>query len=360
VTPYTVTYDGTSHTATGTATGVNGANLSAGLTLSGTTHTSAGTYASDSWSFTDSTGNYANTSGTVTDSISKATPAVAITLTSGTNPVFAQTPITFTTAVTATVGVPTGTVTFYDNGVVVTSCVGVTLTSGVATCTINGPTSALAVGSNIIAASYSGDSNFSGESNILPQFNTASTGYAESLVDFDFVMSNPVLTVTPGQSIQYTFTVSPLSPATTFPGVITFTAGGLPDGATYSFSPSSVGPCTSGTCATTVTLTIQTPGSLSAVQAEPGAGGNLAARLSPFFLAFLLLPFAGRLRKAGKRFSRLLPVLLLLAGLAAMAGMSGCGATIGFFGQTQHTYTVTVTGASGALSHTSNITLTVE
>ncbi len=38
-----------------------------------------------------------------------------------------------------------------------------------------------------------------------------------------------------------------------------------------------------------------------------------------------------------------------------MAGMSGCGATIGYFGQAQQSYTVTVTGTSGALSHTTTI-----
>ena len=43
VTPYSVTYDGDPHTATGTAKGVKGENLS-GLNLSGTTHTSAGDY----------------------------------------------------------------------------------------------------------------------------------------------------------------------------------------------------------------------------------------------------------------------------------------------------------------------------
>src|SRR5207245_7335647 len=42
VTPYCVTYDGNAHTATGTATGVKGESL-AGLDLSGTTHTNAGT-----------------------------------------------------------------------------------------------------------------------------------------------------------------------------------------------------------------------------------------------------------------------------------------------------------------------------
>ncbi len=65
VTPYSVTYDGDAHTATGTAKGVKGESLS-GLNLSGTTHTSAGDYPSDAWTFTDVTGNYNNASGTHT------------------------------------------------------------------------------------------------------------------------------------------------------------------------------------------------------------------------------------------------------------------------------------------------------
>jgi hypothetical protein len=76
VTPYNVTYDGAAHTAAGTATGVGGANLNADLTLSGTTHTIAGTYATDGWSFTDPSGNYAPASGTVSDTIPQATGTV--------------------------------------------------------------------------------------------------------------------------------------------------------------------------------------------------------------------------------------------------------------------------------------------
>jgi len=71
VTPYSVTYDGDPHTATGTATGVKSESLS-GLDLSGTTHTNAGDYPADAWAFTDVTGNYNDASGTVHDSISKA------------------------------------------------------------------------------------------------------------------------------------------------------------------------------------------------------------------------------------------------------------------------------------------------
>jgi autotransporter-associated beta strand protein len=62
VTPYTVDYDGTPKTATVTSiTGVNGeTGATVGtVTLTNTTHTNAGVYASDSWSFTG-TANYNN------------------------------------------------------------------------------------------------------------------------------------------------------------------------------------------------------------------------------------------------------------------------------------------------------------
>ncbi|HYZ92007.1 MAG TPA: MBG domain-containing protein, partial [Actinomycetota bacterium] len=76
VTPYDVTYDGAEHKATGSAKGVNGEDLS-GLDLSGTKHTTAGTYSSDNWSFSNQ--NYLNDSGTVTDKIAKAKATVTVT-----------------------------------------------------------------------------------------------------------------------------------------------------------------------------------------------------------------------------------------------------------------------------------------
>ena len=69
VTPYAVIYDGMAHSATGTATGVLGENLSSLLTIT-STHTNAGTY-TDSWSFAGNA-NYFASSGTFTDTIYKA------------------------------------------------------------------------------------------------------------------------------------------------------------------------------------------------------------------------------------------------------------------------------------------------
>jgi hypothetical protein len=73
VTPYSVTYDGGPHTATYTITGVNGeTGATVGTVTLDTTHTGAGTYASDSWSFAG-TANYNNIASTpITDAIAKA------------------------------------------------------------------------------------------------------------------------------------------------------------------------------------------------------------------------------------------------------------------------------------------------
>src|SRR5439155_17762875 len=73
-----VTYDGNAHTATGTVTGAKGETLT-GLSLSSTTHTAAGDYPTDPWTFTDSTGNYNNANGTVHDQIDKANATISVT-----------------------------------------------------------------------------------------------------------------------------------------------------------------------------------------------------------------------------------------------------------------------------------------
>ena len=78
VTPYTVIYNGQSHTTTGVATGDHGDNLpSSDLNVTATTHTNAGTY-NDAWTFTDPNGNYMAISGTVTDTILKANASINV------------------------------------------------------------------------------------------------------------------------------------------------------------------------------------------------------------------------------------------------------------------------------------------
>jgi hypothetical protein len=83
VTGYCVPFDGSAHTAAGTATGVLSESL-AGLVLTGTTHTTGGTYLGDAWTFTNA--NYSDASGTVDDSIVNAVitaPSTTITGSTG-------------------------------------------------------------------------------------------------------------------------------------------------------------------------------------------------------------------------------------------------------------------------------------
>src|SRR5204863_392663 len=80
VTPYSVTYDAAAHSATGSCAGVAGELTPlAAINFGGTTHTNAATYATDSWSFTDTSGNYLNDGATITDSIAQADAVCTVT-----------------------------------------------------------------------------------------------------------------------------------------------------------------------------------------------------------------------------------------------------------------------------------------
>ena len=79
VTAYNVNYDGNQHTAIETATGINGINLNDDLVLVNTSHTNAGDYYVDNWTFIDPTGNYASATGIVHDNIAQINATIAIT-----------------------------------------------------------------------------------------------------------------------------------------------------------------------------------------------------------------------------------------------------------------------------------------
>ncbi len=86
VTPYTVTYDGTAHMATVTSiTGVDGqTGATVGTVTLNTTHTNAGTYATDSWSLTGAANYNSIAATTITDTINEAIPTVTVTDVGGT------------------------------------------------------------------------------------------------------------------------------------------------------------------------------------------------------------------------------------------------------------------------------------
>ena len=78
ITGYTVAYNAAPHTASGNCLGVDSGILS-GLNKSATTHTDAGTFNNDPWTFADPSGDYNPASGTVDSAITPINPDCAIT-----------------------------------------------------------------------------------------------------------------------------------------------------------------------------------------------------------------------------------------------------------------------------------------
>lgn len=276
------------------------------------------------------------------------TQPTTTTLAANNNPLFLNNSVTFTATVTPTSGtiVPTGSVTFYAGSTAIgtgTLSASGTGASAIAKLT----TTSLGTGSQAITASYPGDTNNQA---------SATTALTEVVEDFSITSTgSSSSTVAPGLAAGFTFTVSPVSPATTFPAAITLTATGLPAGATATFSPTSIA---SGAGSTTVTLTVITPITTLSRNPSPAQG----ARWPLVAVALLLLPLAGKFRRAGRRLSRSLSLLLLAAaGLTAAAALNGCGGiSTGYFGQAPSTSSITVTGTSGSLNHIANVSLTVE
>jgi 6-phosphogluconolactonase (cycloisomerase 2 family) len=252
--------------------------------------------------------------------------------------------VTLTATVTSTTtGAPTGTVNFYDGGVLLNSTPAA-LSAGVATFV----TGVLAPGmTHSITATYSGNTNFAGSSA------TGAITVAVAPMDFTMALAGSAnLTVMPGQSVSYKMQVAPLYGS--YAGTVNFAIAGLPSNATATFSPSSIaadgGP-------QTVTVTIQTAATTALLHDQPASNGR---RYTPIALGFLLLFGTGTLRKRRCALRALLSVLVL-AGVGAMASLTtGCGANTGFFAQSPQNYSVTVTAKASNLEHTSTFTLNVQ
>jgi MBG domain/Bacterial Ig-like domain (group 3)/Putative Ig domain len=303
----------------------------------------------------ENTVDFSSTTQTVLIAVNQAQAAASIS--SNANPSFSQSAASFIVTVSSTVGTPTGSVTFLDGKTPLDVS---TLSAGVATATI----SSLSTGTHSISAVYNGDDNFIG---------AASGTLTQNVIDFGVSSGpgsgtngggssnpgDPTQTVAPGGTATYTISIAPTAGAT-FPTTTLLTVTGLPQGVTATLT-------TQGWTQTTITSwSLPANASLKDVSLSfqvPGASANLAPperlggsnRMPTLALCLLVLPFARRLRGVGKRLNRMAILLML-----AIIGLSGCGVRNGFFGQQQQTYNVTVTISTGALSHSTNLTLTIE
>jgi hypothetical protein len=172
----------------------------------------------------------------------------------------------------------------------------------------------------------------------------------------DFAVSSitpATQTITPGQSAQYNFTVSPVGAS--FTSAVSLSCSGAPATTTCTFSPTSATP---GTAPAPVVMTITTIA--SSANASPNPSGR-----SIFLATWLMLPgivLFGFRRRASRRGKSSLPASLLslfLLGLL-LTSCGGGGSTNSGGGTTTPpqqtgtpagTYTITVTGTSGPLTH---------
>jgi sugar lactone lactonase YvrE len=218
--------------------------------------------------------------------------------------------------------------------------------------TISGSTVTLTgVGTVVLSASQAASGNYAAAT-ATTNF-TVAAGFA---LTSGTGSTSGTATVAPGAAATFTLTLSPRGSAT-YPDAVTFTASGLPSGATATFSPSTI---PAGGAATSVTLTIQTSNSQTAHNEKLFSGGPLA----PVALGFLLLPLAGMksVRRRLRQMPRLTAALaIMILSLGSLLGLSGCGGS-NSPSATAGTYTVAVTATdvtTGAHSSV-NVTLNVQ
>jgi len=257
--------------------------------------------------------------------------------------------------------VPTGTVTFFADGV--------QLSGTVATQTVTDAhgfpalqtalTFAPTASANYVWATYSGDSNYAP---------SKSPSVSLTLTDFTLSPDGSSLTIaSPGQSGTLTITVSP---TTGFTGTVNFTCSVAPKlrEGNCTLSPASV--VNSGS--TTLTVTTSAPSTTAPFLGPQGLipVGALALLCAFVILSVLLRflpvpcnPSADGYPAPSSSRRRYMMLALAALSVALLAGVIvGCGGGTRPLipGTSPGNYTVTVTGTSGALSHTVTENLVVQ
>ena len=274
-----------------------------------------------------------------------STVATTLTLTASPTEQMITMPVTFTAQLGPAssqpfFGIPTGTVTFYDQSV------GAQL--GTAPMGPNGQavltSSTIGPGVHSITASYGGGPGF------LPSASNAVTVTIDELRILR--VGNNNTSILPGTTVVYTLQVQP-QVATTFLYNVSFTASGLPAGATATFAPPTL---PAGGNTTNITMTVTT-----ATTALNGPSSSSPFERLPLALG-LLLPLLGT--RAVRRRLRQLPPFLAVALLAALsltavAGLNGCSGA-GLFAARKVPYSITVTATEGTVQRTTGVPLGIQ
>ena len=272
-------------------------------------------------------------------------------LQSSANPSILGQPVTLTATVHAGVSnvgltAPTGKVVFMDGSKKLdTQTLGA---SGVVTLPVN----ALTAGTHKFSAVYSGDANFNPHTVALSQIVNGP--------DFGMSVTPGTKTLTSGGSETFALTVTPMYG---FNGAVSLTCSVSPTPAlapTCSLNPASVTLTTSGSA--TSNLTVVTA-STTVSFLHPKFRSDLLTLYALWLpISGIVLPLSlAKDKRRQKRFlAALLTTLLLTASALQIACGGGSNNVQGSGGTPPGTYTVTVKAASGSLTHTQTVTITVQ
>jgi hypothetical protein len=327
----TVTFlDGT--TPVGFATLSSGATAFSTSTLTGGRHSITALYSGDST-------NASSKSSAVSQIVNQATSTTTLSLNPAVVNASGSVAMAVTVAPASGSGTPTGTVDFFVDGVALQQAPA-KLSNGAAT--FNYTASAVTAGNHSITADYQGDTDFS------PSSSSAQT---LDVRDFQIAASPTTVSISaPGQSGATTLTITPLGG---FNQTLSYSCGTVPSETTCAFTSAG---------ANSEKLTIATTASSRLRESPVGHRGSI-------FYAFLLPGLMGLVLPSGSRKRPRGSLLTLLVVLAAlMLWMPACGGGGGGgnsnpgtpTGSSTVTVTASTSGSGGTLSHSVNITLSVQ
>jgi hypothetical protein len=213
------------------------------------------------------------------------------------NPAYVNQPVTMTAIVSDLNALtPAGTVTFFDGATPLTTQ---STTAGTATYI----TSALAVGTHPITATYNASSSF---------LTSSSHNVNEVILPSSFTIALSPTTLTLASGTTGTDAIL-LSSVGNFAGPLTLTYGTLPKYATALIAPATVTLPAGGTGTSTLTLK-------TLLQANNSIPRRPGSQEVPMVLSALLLALVPLRSSRRRGFARLLPITLLLVSLQAFTG----------------------------------------